>query len=280
MVRAPVLRDPFMASGGALTLLDMETRVQRDISRRRALTGLMIGTTGMGLVAEPVQAETTPAEQPKGICTLFPQAVEGPYYFDPKLVRSDITDGRPGQPMKLVLKVIESGRCLPIAGTRVDIWHADAGGIYSGYDRQGDQRDVSTKGETYLRGTQITDAKGTATFHTIYPGWYPGRTPHIHVKAFLDTLMLVTGQIYFEDELSTRIYRERQPYAARPTRDTDNEADFIFKSGEREGGGIVFAVKEEPDLLIASLIIAVDRSGPAAKRASGWGSYLRQMIGL
>lgn len=92
--------------------------------------------------------------------------------------------------MNLVLEVIESGRCLPIAETRVDIWHADAGGIYSGYDRQGDQRDVTTRGGTYLRGTQITDIDGMATFRTIYLG----RTPHIHAKTFLDTLTLVTGK--------------------------------------------------------------------------------------
>lgn len=260
----------------------METRVPKYISRRQTLAGLMISTTGGGLAAKAsyARAESTPAKQPQGTCTLFPQAVEGPYYFDPKLVRSDITEGRPGLPVKLVLKVIESGRCVPIVGTRVDVWHADAGGIYSGYTRQGDHRDVSTTGETYLRGTQITNAEGTVTFHTIYPGWYPGRTPHIHVKVFLNTLTLATGQIYFEDQLSTRIYQGRQPYAARPYRDTSNESDFIFKSGERDGGGIVLSVKEEPNLLIASLIMAVDQSGAAVKREPGWGRFLRQIIGL
>ena len=101
------------------------------LSRRQALRGLMLGTTGVGLIVEPTspRAETTPAVQPQGLCTLFPQAVEGPYYFDPKLLRSDIAEGRPGLPTQLVPKVIDSSQCTPIAGARVDIWHADAGGV-------------------------------------------------------------------------------------------------------------------------------------------------------
>jgi protocatechuate 3,4-dioxygenase beta subunit len=243
----------------------------KNVSRRQALRGLVLGAAGARLGAAPgsVTAETTPAAQPPGKCTLFPQTTAGPFYFDPKLVRSEIAEGRPGLPLQLVLRVIESGPCTPITEARVDIWHADARGIYSGYAGQGDRRNISARNETYLRGTQMTDADGTAIFRTIYPGWYPGRTPHVHVKVFLDARTAVTGQIYFADALSARVYRERQPYAARPKADTTNANDFIFKSGEREGGGIVFAVNEEPDLLIGSLTIAVDRRGGSAKRAGG-----------
>lgn len=244
----------------------------------------MLGTAGGGIVStmpagEVARADTTPAAQAQGVCTLFPQAVEGPYYFDPKLVRPNITEDRPGVATELFLKVFESGSCAPIANARVDIWHADAGGVYSGYARQGDNRDISTERATYLRGTQFTDKDGNVNFRTIYPGWYPGRTPHIHVKVFLDKLTLVTGQIYFEDALSSRIYRDNEPYKERPTPDTSNGSDFIFKSSEREGGSIVFVVKEEPDRLIASLMIAVDRTGAAAKRAEGWGGFLRNIMG-
>lgn len=251
-------------------------------SRRHALRGLILGTAGAGVIGRPtsVRAQTSPADHPPGLCTLFPQAVEGPYYFDPKLIRANITEGRPGLPMQLLLKVIDSGTCTPIAGAHVDIWHADARGIYSGYANQGDSHDLSTKSETYLRGIQMTSADGTASFRSIYPGWYPGRTPHIHVKVFLDALTLVTGQIYFEDAESVRIYREYQPYAARPTPDTTNATDFIFKFGQHDGGGIVFAIEEEPALIAASLVIAVDRTGSAAERALGWGPHLRQLIGL
>jgi protocatechuate 3,4-dioxygenase beta subunit len=247
----------------------MDTGRMKSLSRRQALTSLMLGAAGARLGAAPgsATAETTPAAQPPGTCTLFPQTTAGPFYFDPKLVRSEIAEGRPGLPLQLVLRVIESGPCTPIAEARVDIWHADARGVYSGYAGQGDRRAISTKNESYLRGTQMTDADGTAIFRTIYPGWYPGRTPHIHVKVFLDTRTLVTGQVYFADALSARIYREREPYAARPKADTTNANDFLFKSGEREGGGTVFAIKEDADLLVGSLTIAVDRKGGGARRA-------------
>ena len=56
----------------------------------------------------------------------------------------------------------------------VDVWHADAGGDYSGVG--------SLQGETFLRGIQTTDANGDAAFTTIFPGWYRGRAPHIHFK--------------------------------------------------------------------------------------------------
>jgi protocatechuate 3,4-dioxygenase beta subunit len=215
---------------------------------------------------------------PQVVCVLTPQAVEGPYYFDPSLVRPDITEGRPGAAMKLTLKIVEFGSCRPLANARVDVWHADAGGVYSGYARQGDNRDISTKGQTYLRGTQVTDSNGLVTFETIYPGWYPGRTPHIHVKAFLDRTTLLTGQIYFPDDLTARLYRDRDPYALRPNPDTTNAIDGIFRQGQEEGGGIVLAMGAEGRVLLASPAIGVDPSGAAAKGKGGF-ELLRGLFG-
>jgi protocatechuate 3,4-dioxygenase beta subunit len=247
------------------------------LSRRDALRKLIVGTAGVSL-ATAARAEA-PATQPAGVCVLMPQAMQGPFYFDPKLVRADITEGRPGAPLDLILRVIEHGPCTPIPNARVDVWHADAGGIYSGYDRQGDDGNASAKGQTHLRGTQITDADGRVTFRSVYPGWYPGRTPHIHIKVFLDRLTVLTGQIYFPDDLSARIYRERAPYNTRPVADTTNDRDFLFKAGEREGGGIVMATEEKDGGLVsASLLIAIDRSGEAAK-GQGWRRSLRELMG-
>jgi len=75
--------------------------------------------------------------------------------------------------------------------------------------------DGSSEGETFLRGTQFTDADGAVCFTTIYPGWYPGRTPHIHFKVILDDKDLVTGQLYFPDTISERIYATVSPYRER-----------------------------------------------------------------
>ena len=251
------------------------------LSRRRALQALTIGTAGAGLSGTypAVAAEPAAAVNPQGVCVLFPQALEGPFYFDPKLVRSDIAEARAGAPLQISLRVIESGVCTPITNARVDIWHADASGIYSGYASQGPERNMSATGETYLRGTQMTDADGVVKFRSVYPGWYPGRTPHIHVKVFLDAATLVTGQIYFPDGLSAQVYKERAPYNDRPIPDTTNASDFIFTSGERDGGGTVLSVNAEGDAIVAALLIAIDRSGAAARKAEGWGGWLRTVMG-
>ena len=250
-------------------------------SRRGLMKALLLMPFGAGALA-PLRANAASAasDAVQGSCTLFPKAVEGPYYFDPALVRRDITEGRPGLPVELYIKVMEQGPCTPMPKLRVDIWHADATGIYSGYGRQGDDRNVSTKGQTYLRGTQMTAEDGTVLFETVYPGWYPGRTPHVHMKVFLDDKTLVTGQIYFPDDLSRRIYETHAAYRDRGTADTTNDRDFIFKSGMAEGGGIVFTMNQDAEPLRASLVIAVDRSGKAGVPTKGWGKRVRDRLGL
>ena len=256
--------------------------MQTYLSRRQALRALSVSAAGSGLIAPPAIADAAApaaADNPVGVCLLMPQAVEGPYYFNPERVRADITEGREGAPVALKLRIVDAKGCTPMPGLRVDVWHADAGGIYSGYANQGDNRDVSTKGQTYLRGTQMTDADGFVQFRTIYPGWYPGRTPHIHVKAFLDKTTLVTGQIYFPDEISAQIYAERKPYSARPVADTTNASDGIFRAGEHDGGGIVLAVSEAGDAITAALMIGVDMTGEAARKGSGFGGFFRRLLG-
>lgn len=76
--------------------------------------------------------------------------------------------------MTTILQYAPSG-CSALAGAQVDVGQADAAGLYS------DQSVENTVGQTFLRGYQITDSKGAVTFKTIIPGWYSGRTVHIHV---------------------------------------------------------------------------------------------------
>jgi protocatechuate 3,4-dioxygenase beta subunit len=240
------------------------------LTRREALTGAA-ATLGVGLAAgrsasaraEQRLSATLPGAK---MCILTPEAVEGPFYFDPNLVRADITEGRNGAPLALALQVVSASDCAPIKGVRVDLWHADGLGMYSGYRGQGDEG-VSTRGQTFLRGTQFTDAKGQARFATIYPGWYPGRTPHIHFKVLLDANSLVTGQLYFADDLSTHIYAGNAPYRGRKAkRDMlANEEDFIFQ--DQGGADTRVSVTEESGSYRASLIIGVAASGD--KRAEG-----------
>ncbi|MDX2202406.1 MAG: intradiol ring-cleavage dioxygenase [Hyphomicrobiaceae bacterium] len=247
------------------------------LSRRQALGGMLAGALADAVGHGAAAQGTLPAA---GVCRLFPQAIEGPYYFDPALLRADITEGRAGLSLALALRVVDMGSCAPLAEARVDAWHADALGIYSGYAGQGEGRKISTVGETFLRGTQLTDENGEVTFATIYPGWYPGRTPHIHIKVFLDTTRLVTGQIYFPDDLSERVYATHTPYMSRGRPDTTNAQDGLFREGEREGGGMVLTVEEGGGPLSAFLLIAVDRTGEAARQRGGWRAAIRRSLGL
>ena len=227
-------------------------------TRRGALTavaaiggGLALGRSGSA------QAKESPVAGQSGakVCILTPEAMEGPFYFDPKLVRSDITEGKPGAPLLLTLQVVEAEDCAPLEGARVDVWHTDGLGIYSGYARQ---ETGSTEGETFLRGTQFTGPGGEVRFATIYPGWYPGRTPHIHFKVFVDERNLITGQLYFSDSITEHIYATISPYRERKAqRDTYNVNDFLF--GRQSGTDALVTLKEEGRSYFASLVIGINR---------------------
>ena len=220
------------------------------ITRRQALAGA--AGLGVGIAV----GTTTRAEQSgTKLCVLTPEAEEGPFYFDPKLVRADITEGKPGAPLKLALQVVEATDCAAIKDARVDIWHADGLGAYSGFARQATG---STKGQTFLRGTQFTDGDGQVSFATICPGWYPGRTPHIHFKVFLDGGKVLTGQLYFPDPITDRVYAELPPYRERKgERDTLNSSDGIFRD---EGGAQTLVnLKEEDGAYLAALVISFER---------------------
>ena len=119
-------------------------------------------------------AEAADAATPS--CTLTPELTEGPYYLDLDKVRRDVTEGKPGLRLDLRIKVVNARTGKPLENAAVEIWHADAGGTYSGFAQEG------TAGKTYLRGVQLTGQKGVAQFRTLYPGWYQGRAIHIHLK--------------------------------------------------------------------------------------------------
>ena len=176
--------------------------------------------------------EKTP-DSPKPSCILSPEQMEGPFYFDPKLVRKDITEGGPGVKLALILQVVavESARCRPLEKVIVDAWHADAGGLYSGYERQGDKGTIDTRGKTFMRGTQITGKDGRVEFSTIFPGWYTGRVPHIHVKLRFANKTEVVTQVYFPAEESKEIYAQKA-YQPRGQADTDFKGDVVLRNDD------------------------------------------------
>ena len=158
-------------------------------------------------------------------CVLTPEQTEGPYYIANERLRRNIREGRPGLPLTLRATVVDAATCRPIKGATVDVWHCDAGGTYSGFGNGAGNR-------TFLRGIQRTDAKGVAVFRTIYPGWYPGRTVHVHVKVHVGGDVVHTGQLYFPDASTDAVYR-RRPYSSRPARDVRNANDSVYRGGGR-----------------------------------------------
>ena len=162
-------------------------------------------------------------------CTLTPETTEGPYWVDEQLKRSDVTEGEPGVPLKLVLGVYEANAaCSPYPGAVVDIWQANALGLYSD---QSEQPRADTGGQTFLRGCQVSGDDGEVEFRTIYPGWYEGRALHIHVRvrtfAADETTFTFTTQVFFAEETNSAVLATR-PYNERPGPDTTNATDSIF----------------------------------------------------
>jgi protocatechuate 3,4-dioxygenase beta subunit len=206
----------------------MDTRITRRASLLRA-GGFVAGALGAGAWrSESLLDSASGAGGPAAVasgqvsCVLAPEQTEGPYYLEGDKVRRNITEGKPGVPLTLQLKAVDASTCEPIKGATVDIWHCDAGGVYSGVQQ--------AVGRTFLRGVQKTNAQGIASFQTVYPGWYQGRTVHIHVKVHLAGNVVHTGQLYFPDAVTDAVYK-RAPYSNRPGRDTRNAVDNIYRNG-------------------------------------------------
>jgi protocatechuate 3,4-dioxygenase beta subunit len=173
---------------------------------------------------------------------LTPEQTEGPYYIAGEAIRTDITEGKAGVPLRLAFVVANVNRCSAVANASIDIWHADATGNYSGFNATASNR-------TFLRGIQVTDASGAAGFQTVYPGWYQGRATHIHVKVHAGGSVVHTGQVFFDEAINEAVYAA-SPYAGHGGTRTLNSQDSIYAGGgaqsllrlSREGSGYVGAI--------------------------------------
>jgi protocatechuate 3,4-dioxygenase beta subunit len=229
-----------------------DVQVGRLLSRREILA--FLGASGIAALAgcKPSR-EVADVGTARGAllpsCVVRPEQTEGPYFVDARLDRSDIRSDpvsgavKAGAPLELALvvsRIGSGGACAPLAGARVDLWQCDAAGVYSGVrDPQFD-----TTGQQFLRGYQLTDATGTARFTTIYPGWYRGRTVHVHFKVRTEPSAArgyeFTSQLYFDDALTDRVHTA-EPYASMGRRTVRNEGDGIFR---RNGSQLMLALSE------------------------------------
>ena len=215
-----------------------DSPIGRVLTRRKALA--VLGVSGLVLLGGRTRRSLAWAEsrRPLPACVARPEQTAGPYFVDEKLDRSDIRSDpssgvlKEGTPLAIVLAVfgLRDGSCTPLPGAHVDIWHCDALGLYSDVEDPG----FNTAGQRFLRGYQLTDDTGEARFQTIYPGWYEGRTVHIHFKIRTDPGaargLEFTSQLYFDDALTSRVH-SRMPYAAKSGRRDRNSDDRIYARG-------------------------------------------------
>lgn len=173
------------------------------------------------------------------VCALTASYTLGPCYFNPDHYREDISEGQLGVPVILALRLVDS-QCRPIAGADVDIWHCSATGLYSGDSADSSDagsfnsgfctdNDASALAGRWFRGIQTTDSDGIVYFKTCFPGWYPGRTTHIHFQIRHNNRQSLVSQFCFEDALSNDIYLNHGDYTGQ-AKDTLNSRDNVFDS--------------------------------------------------
>jgi protocatechuate 3,4-dioxygenase beta subunit len=219
------------------------------VGRRTVLiaTGATAATLAVGAAVSQAPATGAADASPAAaaaVCTLTKEMTEGPYYLDGALVRTDITESKPGIPLKLSLTVVDDDTCAPLAGALVEIWHCDALGEYSGF--VGGNGHSEPDDGTFLRGGVLTGTDGVAKLTSIYPGWYRGRCIHIHLKvhtgvtltsdgSFTGGQELHTGQLFFDETVTTAVAKI-SPYSTNTVTRTTLAQDSIYDEGGAASG--------------------------------------------
>ncbi|KAJ6785348.1 hypothetical protein PWT90_07519 [Aphanocladium album] len=186
-------------------------------------------------------------------CVLAPEEILGPYYVAGESIRSNIVENQKGVPLHIDIQFINAANCEPIVGSYIDVWQANATGVYGGVVQEGfeDRNDTweDTWGLTWLRGVQKTDGDGAVHFDSVFPGHYEGRAIHIHALSHLsatplpnNTLIDVhashVGQMYFDQDLVDEV-EKLPPYNTNQQPRTTNDED-VFLQGDLEAGGYPF----------------------------------------
>ena len=252
---------------------------QNLISRRTTLAALT--RAGAAALFIPAWNEGVEAADSLTCVPSTPTVTEGPYWVDEKLFRSDVrTDpstgvARAGVPLTLTIAVqnLSSSSCSALAGAYVDIWHCDAKGIYSdeaAYNPGGGTGNVTTTGQKFLRGYQVTDSNGQVQFATIYPGWYSGRTIHVHVRVRTYSGATVLGnfvsQVFFDESINNTVLAQAA-YTRTTARDTTNASDMVYAVANQTRM-LVTATGSVSAGYAATITMGVSLTAPAAASPS------------
>ena len=190
----------------------------------------MLGAASLIPVSSPLGGGNQ-AAQPSG-CVLIPTETAGPFPLDlsgnSQFFRQDVREDRTGVPLRLKMKIIGQGNCLPMPNVRVNIWHCDKDGLYSGYSQNGN---AGQAGLTYLRGYQYTNATGETEFLTIFPGWYSGRICHIHFQVYVSSSYAAISQLTFDIAPKNAVYLSRPDLYTKGADPLAPSQDNIFSDG-------------------------------------------------
>lgn len=159
-----------------------------------ALTGIAVAKSRTNEVANKSSED----------CEVSPKETKGPFpnKTPSDYVRENIIGDRKGIALLMTLTILDKNNaCQPLSNAEVDVWHCDSQGNYSEYGRG-----EMTK-RHFLRGRQVTDVNGQVSFISIFPGYYRGRAPHVHVEVLDKTSnSLLVTQIAFPENVCDTVY--------------------------------------------------------------------------
>jgi len=220
-----------------------------------------------------------------GACEVTPEGEICPYFADDSAAgfnRADLvsnidgTETQPGVPLLLTVTVVDGKKgCAPYVGAQIDIWHCNASGVYSDISAE------STSSDQWLRGYQVTDKNGRVTFKTVIPGWYSGRTTHIHLRvrssysaASSTTDGTNTTQCFFDQTFIDTLYTTVAPYSTNGKNPTTNASDRVY-SQEEDGANVLVLQGSNASGYVTSVTITLpitasyDASSPAGGMGGG-----------
>jgi protocatechuate 3,4-dioxygenase beta subunit len=219
---------------------------------RNSFLGITTILTGTGLSSSN-KKEVADTDD----CSISPGETKGPFptKTPAEMVKSNITSDRKGVALLINLSVLDkTNNCKPLVGAHVDVWHCDKDGNYSEYGNHPMQRNDMTA-QHFLRGRQTTDVNGRVSFLSIYPGWYSGRAPHIHLEIFdKNERSLLVTQVAFPDDISEKVYSSNF-YASRGQADTLNKQDGIFRDSLSEQIGTITGNLSDGFTLSSTIVV-------------------------
>jgi protocatechuate 3,4-dioxygenase beta subunit len=197
-----------------------------------------------------------------GGCIVTPDEVEGPFPYPSgerrnPLNRSDVRENQKGVLLTLIFTVVNTNNaCAPVPGARVDIWHCNNDGYYSGYINEGYLGTKNSTGQTWLRGYQLADNNGRVRFTTTYPGWYKGRATHIHFEVFINRALRKIGQIAFPEDTNNEIYATRF-YRAHGPNPKKNMDDGVLGNSPTDLANETVQITKRPGSIQANYTIGL-----------------------